>query len=389
MNDPVAADLLVNGVALVAVAAAAAALSGRRKAGAVERRLRALYLGLAFLLAVRMLYWTAPGSLLAVPVAVAASWMPLLILRLVEELLRRHAPARLKAAALGGAIAFTVAALATGALFPKTLTTALAAFQVALLLWTLGFILRGRRLGLAEAETRLVDTFAIALLLALPFAVTDFRDAFPWLPVRMGGVGVLIFALATSRLVGGGGSPRLLVADLAGLFLCAAAIGLGAALLLPELGDTYLWRLAALGLAAPAAMLVVQRLREARLAERLQPSLLSSLARVPDDPGRDVLLASHPLIASGTPLDGGNLELYDDQTIEALAAHRVVTGATPLDELAAGAARNLLDEYAATHLVRLSRDPPHFLALAAGQMGGAGPRDLELDMLSRLADRAR
>lgn len=389
MNEAVSADLLVNGVALVAVAAAAAALPGRRTAGAVERRLRAVYLGLAFLLAVRMLYWAEPRPLFALPVAVAASWLPLLILRLVEELLRRHAPAPLKAAALGGAIFFTAAALATGALFPRALTIALAGFQAALLLWTLAFILRGRRLGLAAAETRLADTFALALLLALPFAVTDFRDALPWLPVRMGGVGVLVFALATSRLVGGGGSPRLLVADLAGLFLCAAAIGLGAALLLPELDDTYLWRLAALGLAAPAAMLVVQRLREARLAERLQPSLLASLARVPDDPGRDALLAAHPLIASGTSLEGGKLELYDRETIEALAAHRVVTAATPLGEPAAGAARNLLDENAATHLVRLSRDPPRFLAVAAGQIGGGGPRDLELDMLSRLAEHAR
>lgn len=389
MNGPLAADLLVNGIALVAVAAAAAALTGRRAAGPVERRLRALYLGLAFLLAVRMLYWADPRPLFAVPVGAAASWLPMLVLRVVEELLRRHAPLPLKGAALGGALAFTAASLATGALFPQILAIGLASFQVALLLWTLAFILRGRRFGLAEPETRLADTFALALLLALPFAVTDFREAFPRLPVRMGGVGVLVLALATSRLIGGGGSPRLLVADLAGLFLCAAAIGFGAALLLPAAVEADLWRLAALALAAPAAMLVVQRLREARLAERLQPSLLASLCRLPDAPERDVLVAAHPLTASGTPVEGAALALYDRAAIEALAAERVVTATTPLGEFAAGAARNLLDEHGATHLVRLSRDPPRFLAVAAGQIGGGGPRDLELDMLSRLSENAR
>ena len=244
LSETLHADLLLNGVALVAVLASAVALGRLRAAGPVERRLRALYLGLAFLLAVRMLHWAEPRPLFA-------------------------------------------------------------------------------------------------------------------------------------------------VGDLAGLFLCAAAIGLGAALLLPELARDDLWRLAALGLAAPAAMLVVQRLREARLAERLQPSLLTSLCRLPDNPDRDALIAADPLTASGTPLEGGALALYDPGAIDALAAHRVVTQATPLEAEAAGAARNLLDEHAATHLVRLTRDPPRFIAVAAGQIGGAGPRDIELEILSRLAERAR
>jgi hypothetical protein len=321
--------------------------------------------------------------LLVVPVTVAAAWLPFLALRLVEELLRRHASWWLKRFALVGALGFSVAAVVTGAFFPRTLLVALAVFQAAMLLWLGLFLLRERR-GLAPAEARLANVFALALLVGLPFAVSDFRAAFPDIPVRMGGVGLVLFLVATSRLVAGLGAPRLLVMDLASVAACGAVVTGGAALL-TSLGETDLWRLFAVTMAAAGAMLGVQRLREARLMERLRPSILPALARLPDGVDEEALVAAHPLTASGALVD---LSLYDAPAVAGLAQHRVVTAFTPLGSSAEGAARNLLDEHAATHLVRLSREPPRFLALASGQIGGGSAMDVELDILSRLAEGA-
>lgn len=383
------ADLLTNGVALAALLIAVVALRRGRSAPPVERRLRRLLIGLAGLLALRMVNWVAPQPLLAIPVTVIASWLPLLALRLVEELLRRHAPPMLKRAALAGAIGLSAAALLTGAFFPRALMTALAIFQAALLLWTVLFLARERAHELAVAETRLADTFGFALLLAIPFALSDFRGTLPGLPVRMGGLGALVFVLATSRIASGTGAPRLLLFDLLGILLCGGGVAAAAWLLLPAVAPSALWQLFAIAAAAAAALLIVQRQDDVRRAERRRPSIIAALAALPDDAAPDALIAAHPLTASGTLIGPAALDLYDHHAVAGLAEQRVVGPATPATGAAEAAARNLLAEHAASHLVRLSRNPPQFLALNAGQIGGTAMLDLQLDMLARLADRER
>lgn len=387
MSADLTADLLINGIALAATLFAILALPGG--AGSpVERRLRALLVGLALLLALRMVNWLAPSPLLAIPVTLVAAWLPLLALRLVEHLLRRHASALLKRVALAGALALAAAALLTGALFPAGLMTALALYQAAMLAWIVGFILRARAAGLAVSETRQADTFALILLLAIPFAISDFRGTLPGLPVRLGGLGVLLFVATAARLAAGSGAPRGVIADLAAVATAGGLVAAGAWLLLPTIAAPDLWRLAALAATTAAAMLIVQRVREVRRSARHRPSLLPTLAALPDGPGLDALLAAHPLTASGRIVEPADLDLYDEVAVAALARHRVVGGAAPLEPTADAAARNLCAEHAATHLVRLSRTPPRFLALNAGALGG-GRIEHELDLLARLAEGSR
>ncbi len=389
MNAALAADLIVNGLALAALLAAIVAMRGGQGAGPVERRLRALYIAIALLLALRTWAWAAPHPLIAIPVLAAASWVPLLALRLVEQLVRRHAPRRLKWLALGGAIGFTAAAILIGGFWPYALLTGLALFQIVTFGWA-GMLLHNRLPGeLAPSEERIADTLVLAFIVAIPLAASDFRAILPDLPVRMGGLGVLIFLIAASRLPTGFAAPRLLLADLSGLLLFAALLAGGAGLFVTALESADLVRLAVLAFAASAATLIMFRIGEARLIERMRPSLLKAFAQLPDRAGEESLLGAHPLLAGGTLIEGEALGLYDQAAVAASARRRVVTASSSMDEEAKATARNLLDSAAATHLVRLSQYPPRFLAVAAGELTGAGALAAELDMLSRLAERPR
>ena len=389
MTAALAADLIVNGLALAALLAAIVTMRGRHASSPVERRLRALYAAIAILLALRTWAWAAPHPLIAIPVLAAAAWVPLLALRLVEQLVRRHAPRRLKWLALGGAIGFTAAAILIGGFWPYALLAGLALFQIVTFGWA-GMLLHNRLPGeLAASEERTADTLVLAFVVAIPLAASDFRAILPDLPVRMGGLGVLIFLIAASRLPTGLASPRLLLADLSGLLLFAALLAGGADLFVTALDPADLVRLAVLAFAASAATLIMFRIGEAKLIERMRPSLLKAFAQLPDRAGEESLLGAHPLLAGGTLIEGEALGLYDQAAVAAIARRRVVTASSSLDEEAGATARNLLDSAAATHLVRLSQYPPRFLAVAAGELTGAGTLSAELDMLSRLAERPR
>ena len=389
MNGALAADLIVNGLALAALIAAILAMRGGHAPGSVERRLRALYIALALLLALRSWAWAAPHPLIVIPVLAVAAWLPLLALRLVEHLVRRHAPRRLKWLALAGAIGFTAAAILIGGLWPLALLAGLALFQIVTLGWA-GMLLHNRRPGeLAAAEERTADTLVLAFMLAIPLAASDFRAILPDLPVRMGGLGVLIFLVAASRLPSGFAAPRLLLADLFGLLLFAALMAGGADLFVADLAPNDVVRLAVLAFAAAATTLIMFRIGEARLVARTRPSLLTAFAQLPGRAGEDALLGAHPLLATGTLIDSETLGLYDQAAVAAIARRRVVTASSHMDEEAGAAARNMLDSAAATHLVRLSQYPPRFLAVTAGELGGAGTLAAELDMLSRLAEASR
>jgi hypothetical protein len=389
LTAALAADLIVNGLALAALIAAIVAMRGGEASGPVERRLRALYIAIALLLALRTWAWWAPHPLLAIPVLAVAAWVPLLALRLVEQLVRRHAPRRLKWLALGGAIGFTAAAILIGGFWPYALLAWLALFQIVTLGWA-GMLLHNRRLGeLAAAEERIADTLVLAFVVAIPLAASDFRAMLPDLPVRMGGLGVLVFLVAASRLQSSLAAPRLLLADLFALLLFAALLAGSTGLFVPGLASGDLVRLAVLAFAGAATTLVLFRIGEARLLARMRPSLLTAFAKLPDRAGEEALLGAHPLLATGKLIEGEALGLYDQAAVAAIARRRVVTASSSMDEEAGAAARNLLDSAAATHLVRLSQYPPRFLAVAAGELAGTGTLAAELDMLSRLAERPR
>ena len=368
---------VITGIALLAVLVARAGVARAAARSAVAARLRTLYTLLAALLALRLLAALVPDTAIAVPVMLVASWLPMAGLRLVEELRRRHAPRELKLVALGGALAFTAMALTVGIVWSTGALLALAAYQAAMLA-AMAVLLASGASDLAPAERLTAATFLLALLFAIPLAASDFAALLPHATVRGGAFAVLILVLATSRLATRGGTPALLLRDLAACAAASGAIVLVAVAAVPHLSGDAAASLAAGGAALAALLLLVERFA----ADRAGPSgLIAALARAPGtDPA--TIIAAHPLLATGRMVGDDELAGYPANSLAQLAEHRVIS-ADIGDGDAKEAARDLLDAAAATHLLRISRTPPRFLAIAAG--GLAAPAlDDELAVAARL-----
>lgn len=369
----------VTSIALLAVLAARRGLAPIAARSPVAARLRTVYTLLAALLALRLLagWWAA--ALPVTALMLVAAWLPMAALRLVEELLRRHAPRPVKLFALGGAVALSVLAVTLGLIWSAAAAWLLALYQLGMLAAMVALLARGRGdLGAGERET--ADTFLLALLLAIPLAATDFAALLPETPIRGGAFAALLLVLATARLAAGGGSPWRLLADLG----VAAGAG-GAGLVIARAAEPGLPGAAAIligaGVAALACLLLI--VGRSRLAGGEATGLVAALAHAPVG-GADELIAAHPILASGRVLGAAELAAYPAASVERLLAFPVVSASTG-DAEARDAARELLDTYAATHLIRLSRAPPRLLAIGAGSLAAPGLDD-ELALAARLIE---
>jgi hypothetical protein len=390
LTPTLAADLAVNLVAFFSILLATPAIRSQNSAtSGTERRLRSLFRAIAVLLFLRILVWFQLPVIFEMAVLIAASWMPFFALLLAEQLVRRHAPAILKWSALLGSIGFSVLALLTGSIWPLFAISALAGFQIALLIATVGFLIQRRKDELAHSETAAVDSLVMALVLTIPFALGDFRSVFPELPIRIGAVGILLFALAMARVAARTASPRWISLDYAGIFMAAATLTVLISYLAGDGSVETMARLLFIVAAVITAMLLLQRQRDLNSGQASTAAIGPSLATLPDAPSLDQLLAAHPTLACGTIIDESALAIYDPAAIATLTDRRVITAASNLAAPARGATENLLAAYSASHLIRLCKSPPKFLALACGPFKTNDIIDAELDMVSRLAEGAR
>lgn len=367
----IAVSSLMTGMALLAVLVALAAVRGRGDAPVVTQ-LAALYRLLAILLICRLFAPLADGAALVLVITatmLTAAWLPLMGLRLVEELCRRHAPHLVKIAALSGAIGFSVVALTIGLVWSRAAIIALAAFQTIGVATMAAFILAHRH-DLPRTERATADTFLIALVATIPLALTDFVAIFPELPLRGGSFAMLLMLLATSRVSEGDGAPRRLLTDVA---LCAGGGGIVA------LASGYDVTATGLGIGLTALALLIERHARGRARD---DSLIAAMAA--SGAGSDVLLVSHPLLAGGRLIDDATLASYPPASLAALAQHRLISDATP-DAEARDAARDILAAHGATHLLRLSTAPLRFLAVSAGSFAGQRVED-ELKLVARLIE---
>lgn len=374
------AATLLTLIALAATLVARRGITATARRSPVAARLRLVYGLIGVLLALRLLYTAWPFAPVAAAVMIAAAWLPVAVLRLAEELVRRHAPRLVKFAALGGALAFTFLAVTLGLVWSEAAIVALAAFQSLAIVAVIVLLLGGRH-DISLAEKQAADLFTVALLLAMPLVLTDFQRILPDLPVRGGGLAVLILILATSRLVAGEGRPRQLFADI------ALALGSGgiAALALAALPLTASQALPVIACAVAGAALLLLIERFAR-DDASAPDLLSALAASPHQ--RSAMLAAHPLLDRGIVVERDSLADYPPSLIERLVEHRLVSGAMARhDPMLGEAAADLLGRYAASHLMRLSQDPPRFLAISAGGLAET-TLDEELEIAARLIEGA-
>jgi hypothetical protein len=388
LTPTLAADLAVNLIAFFSVLLTTSAIRAQNaRSSGTERRLRSLFRGIGLLLFLRVLAWFQLPVIFEIAVLIVASWLPFLSLLLAEQLLRRHAPAMLKLFALMGSIGFSAIALLTGSLWPQFTISALAGFQVILLIATISFLMFHRSHELAPSETAAADSLAIALLLIVPFALGDFRSLFSDLPIRIGAVGILLFALAMARIAARTASPRWILLDYAGIFLAAATLTVLISYLVNDQAVGTITRLLFIIVAVITAMLLLQRQRDLHFSQAPSALIGPSLVSLPDTPSLDNLLAVHPTLACGVVIDENELGIYDPAAIAALADHRIINAATELNAEAKGTTNNLLAAYSASHLIRLCKSPPKFLALSCGPFKTSEVVDAELDMVSRFAER--
>lgn len=373
---------LLTAIGLAAALVARVGVARAARGGGVAGHLARLLTLIALLLALRL-----AGAALASPVVTAltmavAAWLPLMTLRLAEELVRRHAPRAVKLLALGGAGAFTLLAVTFGLVWTGPALIALALFQAAVMAAILLHLLR-QRASVSLAERRAGDMLALAFALAVPLLATDFSWAFPGLPFRGGPFAALVFVLACSRLAGTASRPLRLLADVAvaagagGLVALAANLSAAPAPLAIALAAT----------AGAAAALVLLAERFADVAPR-GDALLEAVARA--QPDEAAILAAHPLLSGGIPVTAAALADLPADLVAALAARPVLTAARdPASETLTGAARELLARYGASHLMRLQPDAagPRFLAISGGALGEARLTQ-ELTIIARLLERA-
>ncbi|EGF90981.1 putative membrane protein [Asticcacaulis biprosthecium C19] len=380
------ADAAMNAIALAGLAFALVAVPRGPRAGPLDRRLGGLYTGLLVFLALRQIFW-AMGQAWIVPlIMAAAAWLPLLILLLAEEVLRRHAARTVKWFVLAGGVASTLAALTLGANWPPLALRGFAAFQVLTLALVIGFILKNRRYELSPAETRMADSVALALVVCLPLTLSEFRGLFPGLPVTLAALGVLLFAVMSSALAAGVGSPARFGLDLSALAATAAVVTTAMAWLVPALGTGDLVRLGVAIASVNAAALIIARLNQARRLGHRRSSIAATLAALPDPATPDMMIGAHPTTAAGRIIAGDGLALYGADIVTAIGGHRVLNRATTTEPEIADAIRNLLDEHGATHLLRLSPQPLRLLAIASGSLGGSDAIETDLALLSRLVE---
>lgn len=371
------AATIVTAIALLAVLAARHDATVIAHRSPVAARLRSVYSLVAALLALRLVAPFTLATPLVIVLMLVAAWLPMAALRLVEELRRRHAPRPIKLVAVGGALGFSVLSVTLGVVWSAGAVLALALYQLTMLVLMVVLLARGRdTLGRGERQT--AGTFLLALLLTIPLVATDFAAILPDLPVRGGAFAALLLVLANARLTTGDGSPWHLVADL----LVAAGAG-GASVAIaraaqPALPGEAAILVAAGGTALASLLLIVAR---AKRRDGDATGLIAALARAPaNDPG--ALLAAHPLLASGRLLGSAELRAWPEASIARLLDQPVVSASSDDPEVR-DAARDLLDAYAATHLVRLSRSPPQLLVIAAGSLT-APALDDELVLAARL-----
>lgn len=371
-----APDLVITALALAAAALALIPLGEARRESAVAARMFALLLVLAGLLAARLLAWSG-SAIAAIPLLLVASWLPLLALRVAEQIVRRHAAPGVKRLVLGGGLIFTAVTLIFGAWWTATVLIALATFQTVAILCAVVHILRAD--DISPGEDQLGGVFAAALLLSIPLAASDFQ-VIAQLPVRGGAFAALLLVLATSRFVAGTASLSSLAIDLLVMSGAGAVVAGSAALVLAGENAAQIAQIGAIGAATAAVAVIVQRRGEARLILRARPSLTRALAALPEAPDLSTILSAHPLLASGRLVEQDTLAAYPQAEIEVLLGRRVATRS------AGDAARDLLDATAATHLLRLSKAPPRFLAISAGALAGDDIA-AELDLVARTVAR--
>lgn len=358
-------------IAFVATLVAWHGVRSAAKNSPLAARLRTVYALVCGVMGLRLVDFWLDFTPISIATMILASWLPLAALLLVEQICRRHAPQFVKIGILGGAIFFTVIAFTAGLYWDGAALIGLAVFQ-AIAAAAMAIMLINSRRSMVYAERQIADAFLLTVVLTIPLALTDFDVILTGMPMRGGGFAAIILVLATSRLARGEGSPLSLLGDMV-VCLVGAAIGLAATYLiaLGEPTNSALIAASSVGFLAAALAMLVERFANVRADNW---GLVNALARIPEEAPLADVVRAHPLLSSARMVDSAMLASYPQTAVRALAHYRVIDR-DMADERVRDPARDILHATAATHLLRLSIEPPRFLAVSGGELTGSALRD--------------
>ena len=356
--------------------------------GALTRRIAfALTLTAAFFF-VRAGAWLSGSIALDRLTTVLAGAVPPAGLFVAEGLLRRHAPLWLKIALSTGFVLLGVVLL----LRLSDAASGIAIFCVVFAgFGAIAWLLLARdQADLTAAENCTIRRLVAVLLVLLPLIATDFRSIFADIPVRLGAVGALV-VLYVSFGAGGLSTPtRTRVFTMLAFLVIAGCFALAFGMIRSGgAGIAELIRVEAVGF---SGLLLAGLLSEELGAqgERARPPSPLLLA---DDPERfAAALGAHALLADARILAGDSLADVADHDFAALLARRPILRRreAPWDrdphDGGVERAMSLIESHNATHLVRLSLDPPRVLLFALPAVANDPRAEAEIALAQRVGE---
>jgi hypothetical protein len=381
------ADALVNILAGAGVAIVARANHRSDPRGAVTRRIIFALSVISALFFVRALDWLSGSMALSRLASTLAGVTPLVGLLVVEGLLRRHAPASFKMAIVGAAGLVALSALVdwpAGGVSGIELLVVVFGGYAALT----GLLLARDKTGLTRIENRTIRRLLGAVAFLLPLILTDFRSVFPFVPVRLGALGVLILLYVSFSATGLSAPGRARVLSLLGFLAIATCFAFGYSAVQDADVDA-LSKVAAVGFAGLVLAGLLSEELGAR-SERSRPT--SPLLRARDRDAFEAAFRLDPILQDARIFDAAELADVDDPRLHALLARFPVLRRRDapwgLDPHDGGVERalSLLMSHEASHLLRLRARPMRLVAFTVPAIASDPRTEAEIDLAQRLGE---
>lgn len=379
------ADSVVSATALAGVLAAIAVIRARSTPDGLRTRF-IWALGLvAVILALRLLYWNLGVGLFEMLTRLAAAWVPLASLTVLEGLQRRHAPKPLKYAVLiGGGVFSLLAFVGFGWSFPLY---GLLAFQL-LGLIAIYVLAVSSVPGLTAQEQRVIAGVRFALPVLVVFLLSDYGVFEQFVPVRASGIAILFFCWMAIGPASVSSSRREAGTAFVVTALLAILIGTAATAMAARNWD-YFIQISAMVLCTGILTLLLYEAMRA-FAESRRDDVLKALVHADTSTVHNFIasVAAHSPLRGATIIEGAQLADFDSAELRASFVVKPVLSRSDLTAMPENTRQqfdSLFMTYDATNLILLSADPLIIAAAALPALGNRAAVETELGLLQRMA----
>jgi hypothetical protein len=390
MLDRYTAQGLLDGMAALALGASVTRLARQGSASPLRARLGFAIGGLCLFFVTRSIFEIVNWSALRVAVLLIVCSLPLAALILAEGVLRRHAPALIKAlVAIGGGVMAVAIAVSKGA--EPASSVGLGGYVLASLGAATGLLLLRDRKSLSPQENLSVDTLLVVAVLLGLLTVSDFL---PPAPIGLSGVGAAVLAYVLEEASPNSRSDSARVASELGVMVFLAAIvalALAGPLAIAQPAPTF--RLAALLLALLlAAGTVMGALRQRGGRTLLDFNAAMARADTASLEGFMQTMGDQPLLSGLRLVEGSALADYDAEHLAAAMAARpiwtrdgVARGDATVPTSGKEALADLMARMEATHAMMISSAPLRIALLTLPDLSLAGEMEIDLALFRKLA----